>query len=76
MTLNEYIDHKKLAININFVMRHASSMSGKYLRQDRANRRRKVRSLIREVRMASSPETAFMVKAVVAELPSPATTLH
>lgn len=76
MTLNEYIDNKKLAINVNFVMRHASAMNGRYLRQVRAKRRRKVRSLIREVRMATSSDTSFMVKAVIAELPSPSTTLH
>lgn len=76
MKLNEYIDNKKLAINVNFVMRHASSMSGKNLRQDRAKRRRKLRSLIREVRMATSSNTAFMVEAVIAELQSPSMTLH
>lgn len=76
MTLNEYIDTKKLAINVQFVMRHSAPCNGAYLRKVRAERRQKVRSLIREVRIATSRDTAFMVQAVVADLPSPSTILH
>lgn len=76
MTLNEYIDNKKLAINVQFVMRHSASCNGAYLRKVRAERRQKLRSLIREVRMASSSDTSFMVEAVVASLPVESLVLH
>jgi len=75
MTLNEFIDAKKKAICLNFAMRNESSYGGSSIALLRAQRQ-KVRSMIREVRMAQSKETAFMVSAVIANLPSPKQMLH